>query len=576
MKAAGYYRVSSKEQVNEGESLETQQRQIEEFVKSKEEGWELVKPLYYDPGISGGSIKKRPGIQSLLRDAAEGKFDVLVMSRLSRFARNAYEAQKMYNEYLKPNDIDLVFIKEKYDLTTPQGRREFNNAAGQAQYEREIIGEQSVENRIARGKRGIPTAGKLPVGRGFNPKTGEWRVGETFNKKTEKWESNKIAEGYRYIALEYIKGQSINDKNFLKKIKQKFGITHHPVGILKNLDALGDKWSIKFGENKKKGIPPHTVIPYNIPSICSKEEIAAIKERKKFNTTNNRSDIQKYPLTGYFRCIKCGYALSGITVSNGGKKYRYYTHHRWAKCNDGPNINADVAENIVFKMMFTDVYDEVAFNKSIKDALPDDSLRSELETKIKKAKKALKNIESDLNELVDAVLKKTLRQETIAARETELIDDKNRIESELRDNENRLKFLPDPETVKKEAEEIREYYQIFFSSMKHLNNMTYKDKQKFLNHFFNGKDEDQNPYGLYLDRDENGHKKIIFHGKFHSGVYVPELLKELGIMEIADGILKVKSDFDIEKIKKFYKKSYVTHSTGSHDLLSKPIAHSMI
>jgi len=51
-----------------------------------------------------------------------------------------------------------------------------------------------------------------------------------------------------------------------------------------------------------------------------------------------------------------------------------------------------------------------------------------------------------------------------------------------------------------------------------------------------------------------GVRKFYFHGKYYGGVYDADLLDEFGILELTDEILKVRSDFDIEKIKKFYKK----------------------
>ncbi len=81
-RAVGYVRVSSKEQAQSGESLSTQRKAIEDFVKAQ--GWKLTK-IYADEGISGGSVKERKALQQLLKDAEKKKFDVLVIHRLSRF-----------------------------------------------------------------------------------------------------------------------------------------------------------------------------------------------------------------------------------------------------------------------------------------------------------------------------------------------------------------------------------------------------------------------------------------------------------------------------------------------------------
>ena len=55
IKAAGYIRVSSKEQIG-GESLSTQRKSIKRFARQQE--WKLTE-IYADEGISGGSVKER-------------------------------------------------------------------------------------------------------------------------------------------------------------------------------------------------------------------------------------------------------------------------------------------------------------------------------------------------------------------------------------------------------------------------------------------------------------------------------------------------------------------------------------
>ena len=50
VRAVGYFRVSTSGQVQHGESLNTQRKQIEDFIKLK--GWQPT-GMYADEGISG-------------------------------------------------------------------------------------------------------------------------------------------------------------------------------------------------------------------------------------------------------------------------------------------------------------------------------------------------------------------------------------------------------------------------------------------------------------------------------------------------------------------------------------------
>lgn len=168
VKAAGYVRVSSKEQID-GESLSTQRQSIKNYCKAQ--GWKLT-DIYADEGISGGSVKKRHALLQCMYDGQNGKFNVLVIHRLSRFGRNARELLINHDELSKA-DIQLQSISEGIDFNSKYGKAMLGMFAIVAELERDIIREQMLENRIARAKKGIPTAGKLPFARTFDKKTGQ-------------------------------------------------------------------------------------------------------------------------------------------------------------------------------------------------------------------------------------------------------------------------------------------------------------------------------------------------------------------------------------------------------------------
>ena len=84
-RAVGYIRVSTAEQKEEGYSLLGQRKNIEMFAEKQ--GYELI-DVYADEGISGKNIIKRPGVQRLLEDAKTGKFDVLIIWKLTRLGRS--------------------------------------------------------------------------------------------------------------------------------------------------------------------------------------------------------------------------------------------------------------------------------------------------------------------------------------------------------------------------------------------------------------------------------------------------------------------------------------------------------
>jgi len=86
LKAVIYTRVSTSLQASEGESLDLQLQQCTDFIKSK--GWELIS-IYTDSGQSGAKIEHRLQFQQMVKDAKQGNFNVIVFTKLSRFARSA-------------------------------------------------------------------------------------------------------------------------------------------------------------------------------------------------------------------------------------------------------------------------------------------------------------------------------------------------------------------------------------------------------------------------------------------------------------------------------------------------------
>ena len=86
LRAAGYHRVSSEEQV-EGYSLDAQGRATRLYCEAH--GWALVGE-HRDEGKSARTddLAKRPDFARLLADAEAGRFDVVVVHKLDRFSRN--------------------------------------------------------------------------------------------------------------------------------------------------------------------------------------------------------------------------------------------------------------------------------------------------------------------------------------------------------------------------------------------------------------------------------------------------------------------------------------------------------
>ncbi len=92
-----YARVSSEkdEQLN---SLDNQISYYKDLIQ-RNKNWQYVDG-YIDEGISGISVKKRENFHRMVKDAQEGKFDLIITKEITRFARNTLDSIKYTRELL--------------------------------------------------------------------------------------------------------------------------------------------------------------------------------------------------------------------------------------------------------------------------------------------------------------------------------------------------------------------------------------------------------------------------------------------------------------------------------------------
>ena len=151
-RVAAYARVST--------DLEDQKNsfnaQLEEYTTriSKNPTWEFVK-LYSDKGISGTSTKHRVGFQRMIKDALDGKIDLILVKSISRFARNTVDCLKTVRELRKKN-VEVYFDKESISTNDTKVDMMLTIFASFAQEESKSISENvkwGVRKRMAKGQR---------------------------------------------------------------------------------------------------------------------------------------------------------------------------------------------------------------------------------------------------------------------------------------------------------------------------------------------------------------------------------------------------------------------------------------
>lgn len=165
IKCYGYIRVSTDYQVDDGLSLEFQEKEIKEYAL--EHKLNLIK-IYADKGKSGRQIKGRIYLEEVLEIMKKG--DILLIYTLSRLARNSRECKNILHE-INEKGCSFVSIKQKLETVTPMGRAMVNMVMTFDELESDIISERVKDGMKMKKEKGeflgrISYGWKLSNGKG--------------------------------------------------------------------------------------------------------------------------------------------------------------------------------------------------------------------------------------------------------------------------------------------------------------------------------------------------------------------------------------------------------------------------
>jgi DNA invertase Pin-like site-specific DNA recombinase len=149
-RVALYVRASTDQQ-----SVDNQLAELRRAIEL--EGWQEV-ALYKDEGTSGAKGRdQRPGLDAMLRDAEERRFDVVMAWALDRLGRSLLDLLKTI-KLLEKAKVDIYLRQQRIDTTTPEGKLLFHITGAMAEFERSIINKR-IEAGIARVRREIAEKG---------------------------------------------------------------------------------------------------------------------------------------------------------------------------------------------------------------------------------------------------------------------------------------------------------------------------------------------------------------------------------------------------------------------------------
>jgi len=146
-----YSRVSTQLQVNDGVSLDVQERQLRQAAELA--GFTDVE-LVKEEGRSGKSISGRPALTSALKRLDSGEAQALFVTRIDRLARSTKDFLNVIDR-ANANGWRLVMLDLNLDTASYQGRFVVTIMSALAEMERGIIAARQKDVHKDRRDRGI-------------------------------------------------------------------------------------------------------------------------------------------------------------------------------------------------------------------------------------------------------------------------------------------------------------------------------------------------------------------------------------------------------------------------------------
>lgn len=316
-KVAAYARVST--------DLEDQKNsfnaQLEEYTTriGKNPTWEFVK-LYSDKGISGTSTKHRVGFQKMIKDALDGKIDLILVKSISRFARNTVDCLKTVRELRKKN-VEVYFDKEAISTNDTKVDMMLTIFASFAQEESKSISENvkwGVRKRMAKGQRKMNV--KTTLGYKTNHE-GKVIVDES-TKDIVIQVFNLFAAGYTYREI----AQVMTDRGVKTGTGKDVWKVYDIDKIISNEKYVGDfvmqkTCVVDFLDHKavkNNGVEEKYIFQNHHEAIIDRQtfnEIQSLRKAKFAKGNNGSSKVNL--ISKIFYCERCLRNMKVITVHPG-------------------------------------------------------------------------------------------------------------------------------------------------------------------------------------------------------------------------------------------------------------------
>ena len=335
-----YARYSSDNQREE--SIEGQLRECRAFAEKND--IQIVN-TYIDRAYSA-KTDNRPDFQRMVKESAGRAFDVVVVWKLDRFARNRYDSAH-YKSLLRKNGVKVLSATE----TISEGAEGIlleSLLEGMAEYYSVELAEKTLRGMTENALACKSNGGLLPLG---------YEPDENLCYKIDPVMASVVVEAFTL----YAEGTSMKEIARIlngRGFRTKRGT---PISVNTLTSMLHNRKYI--GEYRFKDV----VVPNGIPAIISEELFERVQARMAANkkAPAKHKAEEEYLLTTKLFCGKCKSMMAGESGTNRcGIVYRYYKcpgvkYHRGC---DKKTVKKDWIENLVIEQIRKIIFDDELIN----------------------------------------------------------------------------------------------------------------------------------------------------------------------------------------------------------------------
>jgi len=403
----------------------------------------------------------------MIKDSDEKKFRYLIVHKLDSFSRDKYDAVT-YKRRLRANGVTIISVVENLD-DSPESLMLESVIEGMAQYysknlAREVMKGQRESAYDCKYLGGIP-----PLGYDVDHKTQKYILNES-EAKIVKLIFEKYLKGWGYKKLLGY----LNNMGYRSKRGRCFG-KNSLSSILTNEKYVG---RYIFNKRKEKTIDGKRnptlkpkeewiVIEGGIPAIIDQKTFDLVQEKLSRNKHKSGSFKAKetYLLSGLIFCGECGEAMHGNKHLDGRRKSSYSSYRCHGRENKrgckNKEIRRDYLDSFVLEELYKRLFSQISLQQ-LTEMLNDYNQKAALETnsELVKAKAELTENQQKVSKIIKLVTETEISIDTVKAELKQLEEQKQYLESYIKELEaaNKAKSISEEqvkEIIKKLGEFIR-------------------------------------------------------------------------------------------------------------------------